>query len=101
MANQPCCTHDPDCHCIPFKNQGQGQSAWCWAAVSANIYNSLTSQKLKPCDVVRIYRHAKTDPCQHAYAGTYNETEDLGDVLDTMKIHDGLSLGVFHFNDIN
>jgi hypothetical protein len=99
MTNQPCCTNDANCLCIPFTNNQQEATFWCWAAVSANVFNAMFPKKpqMRQCDVVKTFNEpvlAGGDPCDKAHKNNYNEIEDIGDVLDALNISDGFQTGV-------
>jgi len=85
---------------IPFTNQSQVETNWCWAAVAANVYNAVkpaAAAALAPCDVAgRVWGGIASlppaplpqgGPCQHPDLN--NSTGTLRSALDNLGITDG------------
>ncbi len=97
MANQPCCTNDPNCFCIPFPNTQQEVAFWCWAAVTANCRNAVlpAAPKMRQCDVVnKVFpTQPHGDPCVAANKGNY-KVMDIGSALTDLDMRNGFGGGV-------
>jgi len=78
---------------VPFINDLQEQDLWCWAAVSANVYNSalqlLGAAKRKQCEVVQavVQAAAGSGPCTNPNNFNDIKTADAG--LEVLGMADG------------
>ena len=97
MASQPCCTSDANCFCVPFTNNQQESTFWCWAAVTANCHNAMlpAAPKMRQCDVVtRVFPTTPSgDPCVAENKGNYR-VKDIGTALQDENMRDGFGTGV-------
>jgi hypothetical protein len=70
---------------VPFTNTQQEKTFWCWAAVAANVYNSMAPPSepiLSQCDVAKLVQGP------HACDGKYGEPYVLSLALHDLKIDD-------------
>jgi hypothetical protein len=80
---------------VPFTNNVQEETFWCWAAAAANTFNSMLpagSQNVKQqCDVVKLVKGTPFgDPCTNKDA--YDELGSLNDALSALGIDDGFPM---------
>ena len=88
---------------VHFTNNNQVSNFWCWAAVTANVYNSLLKLApidkgfKNPCEVVGLVllkvpvTPATTppttiEPCSNEGVKVYDQIADLPTALDALKI---------------
>lgn len=75
---------------VPFINDRQEKELWCWAAVSANVYNSALQlqdpAKKEQCAVVQAVKGG--DPCTHRNSFNDPGTADKG--LTVLGMRDDL-----------
>jgi hypothetical protein len=75
---------------VPFTNAQQEKTFWCWAAVAANVYNSMrppTVAAKSQCDVATLVQGAGS--CE----GNDGNPGQLSQALDYLGISDKLTTG--------
>ncbi len=74
---------------IPFINQSQIETNWCWAAVAANVYNAVkpaAAPALTPCDVAgRVWSGVVSLPPAPFPQGGPCQNPDLNNATDTLR----------------
>jgi len=79
---------------VSFINDLQEKELWCWAAVSANVYNSAlqlhSTAKMKQCAVVQalVQAAAGSDPCTKP--DDFNDTGTADEGLGALGMRDEL-----------
>jgi len=78
---------------VPFTNNVQEETFWCWAAAAANVFNSMlppgSPDVVQQCDVVKLREGG--DPCQNKDA--YNAPDAVSNAFSDLNIRDGYPIG--------